>query len=72
MYTKKYDSIRLRIILEKIDKEIDTYFSEKYQWYRDYYNIMQLINLLRILPYAHDKNVILYLEKEIKNVLNGF
>lgn len=70
MYKKKYDAIRLRIIFEKIDKEIDSYFSEKYQWYRKYYNMMQMINLLRILPYAHENNVISYLYKELNSVLH--
>lgn len=33
MYTKRYDSVRLHIVLDKIDTELDGYFGEKYQWY---------------------------------------
>lgn len=70
MYTKRYDAIRLHIILNKIDTEIDTYFSTKYKWYREYYNVMQLMNILRILPYAHEEKVIAYLKNELNSILN--
>ena len=70
MYTKKYDEVRLHIICDKIDREIDTYFSDKYQWYRDYYHIMQLMNMLRILPYAHDEKVIQFLKVTLNGLLN--
>lgn len=67
MYTKPYDIIRLRIICNKIDTEIDEYFARKYQWYSDNYHVLQLMNLLRILPYAHEEKIFTYLV----NVLNG-
>lgn len=70
MYTKKYDAVRLHIVLDKIDKEIDAYFSSKYQWYNDYYPVMQLMNMLRILPYAHEGNVVDYLKKTIGTILD--
>lgn len=67
MYTKKYDAVRLHIVCDKIDREIDGYFSQRYQWYRDNYKVMQLMNILRILPYAKEINVVQYLQF----VLNG-
>lgn len=67
MFTKRYDEVRLGIICDKIDHEIDVYFYNKYQWYRDYYKSLQLMNILRILPYTHEKKVGDYL----KNILNG-
>lgn len=69
MYTKRYDSARLGIICDKIDFEINNYFGNKYSWYIDYYRIMQLMNILRILPYAHEKKVIDYLKNILKNLL---
>lgn len=71
MYTKRYDAIRLHIVLDKIDCEIDTYFSNKYQWYRDNYSVMQLMNMLRILPYAHEEKVITYLKNTLETILEG-
>jgi len=71
MYTKRYDAVRLHIVLDKIDREIDTYFSNKYQWYRDYYQVMQLMNILRILPYAHEVKVIEYLKNTLMGILDG-
>ena len=68
MYTNPYDKLRLKIVCEKIDKEIDAY-GEHYQWYKDYYTIYQLLNLLRILQYAKEEKVITYLKEEIGRVL---
>ena len=67
MYTKQYDAVRLRIVCDKIDREIDSYFQEKYPWYATNYKTMQLMNILRILPYAHEQRVVNYL----KNILKG-
>ncbi len=68
MYTKSYDKLRLKIVCEKIDKEINAY-GERYRWYRDYYTIYQLLNLLRILQYAKEEKVIIYLKEEIGKIL---
>lgn len=66
MYTKQYDAVRLRIVCDKIDREIDSYYRGKYQWYADNYKTVQLMNILRILPYTHEERVVTYL----KNILN--
>ena len=70
MYTKPYDAVRLRIIYDKIDNEIDSYFGKKYEWYNRYYLIVQLMNILRILPYAHEEKVIRYLKNILNSLLN--
>lgn len=70
MYTKHYDAVRLRIVCDKIDREIDYYFSEKYQWYADNYKTMQLMNILRILPYAQEDSVVNYLKNILKELLH--
>lgn len=71
MYTKRYDAVRLHIVFDKIDHEIDTYFSNKYEWYRVNYPIMQLMNILRILPYAHEEKVIVFLKDTLNGILQG-
>lgn len=71
MYTKPYDAVRLRIVCDKIDKEINKYFAEKYPWYTANYPLMQLMNILRILPYAHEKKVIDYLVDVLNEILDG-
>lgn len=70
MYTKPYDAVRLRIICEKIDSEIDSYFHQKYDWYRNNYHTLQLMNILRILPYTHEKNIANYLQNILNSLLN--
>jgi len=69
MYSKPFDKVRLSIISEKIDTAIDEYFTAKYQWYRDYYMPLQLMNFLRILQYGHDEKVIAYLKRVISSQL---
>lgn len=68
MYIKPYDKIRLQIVCQKIDKEIDLHFN-CYTWYNENYKIFQLMNMLRILQYAHDEKVIGYLKNQIKSLL---
>lgn len=70
MYTKTYDAVRLRIICDNIDARIDSYFINKYEWYRAHYHTIQLMNILRILPYATKENVITYLQNILKSLLN--
>lgn len=65
MYTKPFDAVRLRIICDKIDSEISIYFGRKYDWYCNNYRVLQLMNILRILPYANDERIICYLVKII-------
>ena len=68
MYENPYDKLRLKIVCEKIDREIDAY-GRQYAWYRDYYEIYQLMNLLRVLQYAKEEKVITYLKCEIGKML---
>lgn len=72
MYTKQYDKIRFNIIFNKIDREIHLYFSGKYKWYRDYYHVMQLMNILRILPYSREEKMVYYLQETLYSIINGF
>ena len=72
MYVNPCDTIRLRIAFGKIDKELDTYFSGRYEWYNRYYRPLQLMNFLRILQYAHEPVVIEYLKRTINEQLKEF
>lgn len=69
MYTKKFDAVRLHIICDKIDKAIDAHFSSEYDWYNQFYNTMQLMNILRIFPYAKEQRVVGYLKQVIAGLL---
>lgn len=68
LYIHSFDRIRLQLISKHIDNAIDSYF-QKYEWYRDYYKCFQLMNFLRILQYAKEKNIIDYLKKVSNNIL---
>lgn len=65
MYDKEFDELRLNITIDKIDKELDIFFSN-YKWYNEFYKSFQLMNFLRILQYANDITVVEYLKKIIK------
>lgn len=72
MYVNPCDTIRLNIAFGKIDGEIDSYFSERYEWYNSYYKPLQLMNFLRILQYAREPAVIDYLKRAINEQLKDF
>lgn len=68
MYNKNYDALRLKIIYENIDTELNEFFN-KYDCYKKYYKIFQLMNFVRILQYAHEDKVITYLINTINSIL---
>lgn len=68
MYEGEVDLVRLSIISQKIDRGIDAYYSQ-YEWYKKYYHVFQLMNFLRILQYAKEERVIVYLKNVIKSML---
>ncbi|EHL8026630.1 hypothetical protein KE373_000404, partial [Campylobacter jejuni] len=67
MARANYDEIKIKIILNYLDDYIDKYFL-KYEFYQYFYNIFQKINLLRILPYAKNNDVICYIISEINTL----
>lgn len=69
MYEGEYDKTRFNIIADKIDSELDALFS-KYDWYVKYYDMFQLMNLLRVLQYGHEEKVVVYLCEEISKILD--
>lgn len=68
MFEGNYDEIRLNIVADKIDQEIVNYASQ-FEWFR-YYPLFQLMNFLRVLQYAHEEKVIIYLKRIIKQLLH--
>ena len=71
MYIHEYDRTRLNIISEKVDSDITAHF-EQYNWFRTYYKPFQLMNFWRILQYAKEERVIVYLKQVIKSILYEF
>lgn len=67
MYQLPYDALRLKLISEYVDERLDMHFSQ-YDWYKDHYDVLQLMNMLRILPYAKEERVVEYLKRVIKTL----
>jgi len=57
-------SVRLKQVFAYIDRQFKTQFSDE-EYYKKYYVPFQVLNLLRIVPYATDKVIIDMLLKEI-------
>lgn len=57
MYQKKYDSIRLNMIFKYIDNKINDYFFNNCKYYYQLYDRLQLMNILRILPYVKEEKI---------------
>lgn len=68
MYEHNWDDVRMNIIFQKIDAEIDKYYF-RYVWYRKYYTLFQLMNFLRIIQYAKEEKVIQFLKRTLKSML---
>ena len=71
MYMKKHDSIRVRMTLKYIDDKFDEYF-KKYEFYKKHYDVLQLMNILRILPYTKTHEVKNYLIETLNKILNNW
>lgn len=56
MYKKKFDIVRLNMIFKYIDNKISNHFSE-YEYYYRNYDRLQLMNILRILPYVKEERI---------------
>ena len=56
MYDKNYDIVRLNIIFKYIDDKISNYFENNEYYYRNY-DHLQLMNILRILPYVKEEKI---------------
>ena len=56
MYKKKYDVVRLSMIFNYIDNKITEHF-EEFEFYYRSYDYLQLMNILRILPYVKEEKV---------------
>ncbi|WP_455585729.1 phosphotransferase [Bacteroides sp.] len=69
MYEGEYDKTRFNIIASKIDEELHKLFL-RYDWYVKYYDLFQLMNLLRVLQYGHEEKVVVYLCEEIGKILD--
>lgn len=68
MYQQPFDALRLKLISEYVDERIDKHFSQ-YEWYKKHYEVLQLMNMLRILPYAKDERVVRFLMRVINTLV---
>ncbi|MEO5357678.1 MAG: hypothetical protein H7844_10320 [Nitrospirae bacterium YQR-1] len=64
-----YDKTRLLLIMKYIDEKIHNHF-KKYDFYLKHYNLFQLFNFLRILPYAKSPEICRYLKITLRRLIN--
>lgn len=62
-----YNSVRIMIILKYMDSKIDEEYT-KYDWYVKYYNFLQFINILRIVPYVKTQEIYKYLINILQSI----
>lgn len=68
--TRKYNKVKLQLVLNYIDERIEAKFT-RYPFFQ-YYSIFQIVNLLRILPYAtNDGEINCKLQSHIYNILKN-
>lgn len=67
MVENSYNKVRVNTVFKYIDNKITNYF-KCYDWFVSYYNILQYINILRILPYTKTKEVHDFLVKILNKI----
>jgi serine/threonine protein kinase len=68
-YGDFYDKNKLSIILKHMDVVFHKYF-EKYAFYKAYYEIFQIFNFFRLVPYTKSLEVKDFITKNLKYLLN--
>ena len=66
---KNIDKTKLKIILTYMDEYIEKYYHKKD--FMKFYDIFQVINLLRIIPYVQDKKLLSNLKIELDKIYKG-
>lgn len=71
MYSRPFDQVRMQMVCDRIDRDLNRYFAVRHgAWYLPLYRPMQLMNLLRVLQYAHEPRVISFLKTGINSLLD--
>jgi phosphotransferase family enzyme len=53
LYDSDFDATKVRIGLRYLDRRLHAAFT-RHAWYRQHYELFQIVNLMRILPYCKD------------------
>jgi hypothetical protein len=70
-YALEFDAIRLGMVMDYLDQCLQRVFSS-YDWYRNHYSLLQVLNFLRIMPYATNRNVVAYLFRQLDSLTSQF
>jgi len=57
LMSQTHDSAKYEIAMTVIDDKVQSHFL-KYEWYKNYQPIFEFQNLIRVLPYAKDRDII--------------
>ncbi len=69
MYNGDFATARMNLIMDRMDDRIREHFAS-YLWYKEFYGIFQLMNFLRILQYAHEERIVVYLRNSLIHILD--
>lgn len=68
LYTEKFDKQKLQIIMSYLDEKFHKVF-QKYEFYNRYYEIFQILNLVRVLNYTKKEENVKLLENSLLDLL---
>lgn len=66
MVQEPFDNVKIKMVMRYLDEKLVDYFKTK-RYYRDYYDLFQFMNIVRILPYCHDEKLIRFLKTELNS-----
>ena len=70
LYRKFFDQVKVDLVLDYLDEQFDLIFSQR-DYYKQYYDLFQFINLMRILPYTSSMQQLGLVDKLIEAHFKG-
>lgn len=67
LYDGPFDKVKIKIILEYIDNMLGEFFNQ-YSFYNEYYNLFQIMNFIRIIPYCINEERLKFTKKCLEDL----
>ena len=61
---------RVMQVMQYLDKKFANYLASKHPQYQEWYNYLELFNLVRIMPYAHNIRDVHFLQKNLQKLIS--
>ncbi|MBS0209191.1 MAG: phosphotransferase [Planctomycetes bacterium] len=71
LYDLEFDRTKVRIALRYLDRHIESAFAT-FDWYQRHYDLFQLINWMRILPYCRGRQTAGFVSRRLAQIVGDY